>query len=860
MCPWPLAPPHPSPAQLNDWFSSSLNSLTALLMEETPLSRPSLRSKPWWTPLLTTLRKEYHKATRTMKKHLSENTIHLARLSKLGYFKAIKRAKGTYWSNFLARTTPQNIWTAKQYVAPRKTPRFPTLTGANTPTSINDALLHHFFPPKPLPPARERLYPHANGTPLSSEEVKQALSKSSPSSAPGPDGIPYLVWKRVNATKPAILLELLSPLVAFGYHPPCLKHANGVILNKPGKPSYDTPASFRIIVLLKTISKILERVMTVRLSNIARKASLLHPNQCGSLPGLSTSDTCATLLHEVRTLQRPRWAVSTLFLDIKAGFDNINASKLRSLLLGKNIPSYMVDWVTSFLSERSCTLVFQGAPGTEAPVEVGTPQGSPISPLLFLIYFAPLHSTIPTGVLLSYVDDFSLTVASNSYRTNIRRFQDLFRTLTRRGDRLVVKFSIPKTELIHWRTPSQRSLPSQAPIALDGLIFRPAGVVRWLGYWLSPVLNSQHHFSHRVSLAQASFSFVKRLSSPGAGVRPFFNHRIAQGLLLPILTYGSDLLVPNSQSLGAMNSFRHRTCRWVTNSFFSTPTSILTWEAWLLPIAAYCKYGRRPAALRVACAPPTYNPAAARLPPTFPSLSVFRAQDSSRHLTRGLTSVYLPLDWRSAVPTPPIRKHLPIDAMAHLVLPIIGGLSRLPMVLHAPPPAGADIPPPQLMLRTYLALKKRARDALLDDWVTLHLTPDYYPYSPRFTPHPFIGLDKFVAGRIHQMRAGKSYLAAHPSWWNQLPNDPCPHCGSEPESFAHAILHCPKKNREWSLLLGEVASFDEGSPLWSSGPLIQALGQFVTVTLTGFPPDMGPPNPSYPPSPTSSAPSPPADD
>ena len=101
--------------------------------------------------------------------------------------------------------------------------------------------------------------------------------------------------------------------------------------------------------------------------------------------------------------------------------------------------------------------------------------------MLFLIYVAPLHSTIPKGVMLTYLDDFSLTVASNSYRSNIRRLQDLFRTLTKRGDQLEVKFSTPKTELIHWRTPSQRTPPSQAPIALDGLIFRPAGVVKWLG-------------------------------------------------------------------------------------------------------------------------------------------------------------------------------------------------------------------------------------------------------------------------------------------------------------------------------------------------------------------------------------------
>ena len=163
--------------------------------------------------------------------------------------------------------------------------------------------------------------------------------------------------------------------------------------------------------------------------------------------------------------------------------------------------------------------------------------------------------------MISYVDDFSLTVASNSHRTNIRRLQGLFRDLTARANRLEVKFSTPKTELIHWRTTSQRSPPSRAPIALDGLIFCPLEVVRWLGYWLTPAFNSQHHFSHRVSLAQASFFFVRRLSSPGAGVRPFLNHRIAQGLLLPILTYSSNLLTPNSHSLSPMNSFWHRMCR-----------------------------------------------------------------------------------------------------------------------------------------------------------------------------------------------------------------------------------------------------------------------------------------------------------
>jgi len=156
--------------------------------------------------------------------------------------------------------------------------------------------------------------------------------------------------------------------VELGYHPPSLKTANGVVLDKPGMASCDSPASFRIIVFVKTVSKIVERVITVRLSAIARSKGLLHPNQCGSLPGLRSSDACLTLIHEVKTLQRPRLEVSSLFLDIKAGFDNVNASSLRARMLASHGPSYMVDWVSSFLSERTCTLVFQGSPNIPSPV------------------------------------------------------------------------------------------------------------------------------------------------------------------------------------------------------------------------------------------------------------------------------------------------------------------------------------------------------------------------------------------------------------------------------------------------------------------------------------------------------------
>jgi len=319
----------------------------------------------------------------------------VAGTSKAGYFKAIKAAKNKHWSSCLLAATPQSLGTAKRFTYGRAHRGFPSLSAAETPRQMNNVLLNHFFHSKdPFSPP-PRLRPHRSVPPLTTDEIAATLSKCSPTSAPDPDGILYSTWKQVNKINPSILLQILAPLVLLGYHPASLKSSNGVVLDKPVKPSYASPSSFRIIVLIRTFSKILKRIIAACLLAAARLKGLLHANQCSSLPGLSTYDVCLTLTNDVKTLQRPRLKVSSLFLDIKAGLDNVDNDTLARILREGGIPPYLVSGVSSFLGERSCTLIFQGAPGTPAPVNVGAPQGSPISPLLFLLYIAPRHFRIP---------------------------------------------------------------------------------------------------------------------------------------------------------------------------------------------------------------------------------------------------------------------------------------------------------------------------------------------------------------------------------------------------------------------------------------------------------------------------------
>jgi len=80
----PAAQSCPSPPQLDEWMSESRNRLVARLKEHWPVSRPSHHSKPWWTPHLSILRREYHKAARAARKHYTPRMQEIPAPPRLG--------------------------------------------------------------------------------------------------------------------------------------------------------------------------------------------------------------------------------------------------------------------------------------------------------------------------------------------------------------------------------------------------------------------------------------------------------------------------------------------------------------------------------------------------------------------------------------------------------------------------------------------------------------------------------------------------------------------------------------------------------------------------------------------------------
>lgn len=173
-------------------------------------------------------------------------------------------------------------------------------------------------------------------------------------------------------------------------------------------------------------------------------------------------------------MQHPKLKVSTLFIDIKHSFDHVLRNPLTPKLAAKAVPPYIVNWIFPFFSYRQIFLLFKGLPKIPTLVQVGVPQGSPILPLLFVIYVNFPHSLDHSSVLtISYLDDYAITVGSSSYKQNLTTLQTHYNMLVALARYQNITFSVTKTELMHLSTPKDKFPTCNTLITLASLGFQP---------------------------------------------------------------------------------------------------------------------------------------------------------------------------------------------------------------------------------------------------------------------------------------------------------------------------------------------------------------------------------------------------
>jgi hypothetical protein len=195
---------------------------------------------------------------------------------------------------------------------------------------------------------------------LTRAELENACSAKVKGKTPGPDGITQEIILQAYKAAPDVFFRLYTRLLDTGYHPTCWKQATGAILKKPKKPDQSDPKTYRVISLLNCLGKVSERILAQRLSYLAETTTLLHPTQIGGRQKKSAIDAALLLTNEAELNRRAKQKTSTLLLDVKGAFDHVAKNQLLAILKKLRLPSSLVTWIASFLSDRQLRLAFDG--------------------------------------------------------------------------------------------------------------------------------------------------------------------------------------------------------------------------------------------------------------------------------------------------------------------------------------------------------------------------------------------------------------------------------------------------------------------------------------------------------------------
>ncbi|GBN25949.1 hypothetical protein AVEN_273349-1 [Araneus ventricosus] len=115
---------------------------------------------------------------------------------------------------------------------------------------------------------------------------------------------------------------MFNKCLSLGLFPMSFK--TGVILffYKEGKDQNDTK-SYRPISLLPSMGKLLEKLMTQRLTYFLKKTQKVSPKQFGFKEGVSTDHALDSLLTTIDHHKRNKMHVAVVSNDIKGAFDNL---------------------------------------------------------------------------------------------------------------------------------------------------------------------------------------------------------------------------------------------------------------------------------------------------------------------------------------------------------------------------------------------------------------------------------------------------------------------------------------------------------------------------------------------------------
>ena len=353
-------------------------------------------------------------------------------------------------------------------------------------------------------------------TPTTPNEVERLIRKLPNKRSHGHDNIDNILLKQIASSISDILCAIFNTSLTKGLFPDIFKIAEVVPLHKSN--SKEQVENYRPISLLVTISKLLEKIVYSRIYNFLDQTNQLFQSQYGFRTNHGCDHAVSELLSEiVKNLECNR-PTTCIFLDLSKAFDTLLHEVILKKMKRYGIRGICLEWLQSYLSNRKMLVKCKENNGTNVKsdlydIHYGTPQGSCMGPLLFLVFCNDLQLNLQHLRTIQFADDTTLYFSHRNQNytqfciaDDLTRIEDWFKAnkLTLNASKTVAMKFNTTTKSINTKS------SNDIPLVINNTPIPYVESTKFLGIWIDQHLTWRTHLSKITNRIKTKLCMLQR--------------------------------------------------------------------------------------------------------------------------------------------------------------------------------------------------------------------------------------------------------------------------------------------------------------------------------------------------------------
>lgn len=598
-------------AALDAYVHEMVEAIKEAIDKAVPQTRLTPQSREGWTDECKEALAEAKRLKRAYSQHPTGESWEAYRTARNHKARVIRKALTKMHRQRVeeAAESPEKLWRLAKWArtrgneVPRVTPaiQHPTTQQEVTePSDKADLFRDTFFPAPPEADLGDiqgvEYRDQVELPPITEKEVRDAIRAASPLKAPGPDGIANRALQIGMDLITTHLTRVFNQSLRLGYCPAHFRESTTVVLRKPGKSNYTVPKAYRPIALLNTIGKVMDAIIARRLSYLTETHCVLPETHMGGRKMRSTDHALHAVTRKIHEAwnKKPSQVASLLLLDVTGAFDNVSHARLLHNLRKRKVDEKTVRWIASFLGNRHTKIAVDGFTSRDYAIGTGIPQGSPLSPILYLFYNADLIDVCnqePNTMSTGYIDDVAILTWGRTTEETCNTLSRVLGKAQHWANTHASIFAPDKFQLTHFTRSFTRIDTSRALQTELGEV-KPKATCKYLGLTMDAKLRWKEHIEEIRQKATKTVNALSCLGGSTWGVGLLDMRRIYEGTALPQMMYACSVWYNAStrgktytqKTLDTLQSIQARAARAICGAYRATSSAALDVEAHLLPI------------------------------------------------------------------------------------------------------------------------------------------------------------------------------------------------------------------------------------------------------------------------------------